>query len=514
MAASEYGNHLCGITNARMHDPKRGLVPIELAINKGCLASDPTVDGNVLDAAGAIVHPGFVDAHVHLSLGGSTMRQLDLSQVRSRQEFEAAVTNHAATLQDGQWLQALGWSEANWSDRAEPTADWLRGAGDHPCVCYRMDQHGCVVNQAVLQMLADAECPPGGTIVRDPSGAPTGLMLESAAWQLVNPLIPEPTGDERRDMVKTAATHCAANGLVAVGSMEYAKIVREGFVPVREELDVRVLVTLLERTWPVDFTCAQEFTNDEHLAIIGFKAFLDGTFGSRTAAMLEPWAGGSEYGSGMFIELAEEGVLEPWIQGVHQHGYSASMHAIGDRAVRLALDAADTLADSERGRVRYEHAQMVHPDDIPRFRGRFASMQPLHKTYDALLAEERLGPERMHHFFPFRALLDAGAHLAFGSDWPIVSCDPIEGIRAAVTGLDLEGNPCQPEANIPVEAALAAYTTGARACLGLPEGTLSAGAPADLVLLDRDPMTVDWAAGETPQVLTTIVGGKVVYDGR
>lgn len=497
-----------------MRDPERGLHRIDLAIEQGHLAKNEIGAGDVLDAAGAVLHPGFVDAHIHLSLGGSTMRQLDLSHVRSRAEFEGAITDHAETLEEGRWLEALGWSEANWPDRAMPTAEWLAGTGDRPSVCYRMDQHACVVNKPILEMLEDAECPPGGSIIRDESGAPTGLMLESAAWQLVNPLVPEPSSDERRAMVRAAAAHCAAHGIVAVGSMEYAKILEDGFAPIRDELGIRILVTLLERTWPLDFTFAEGFENDDRLAIIGFKAFLDGTFGSRTAAMFEPWADDHAHGNGMFIELAEEGVLEPWIEAVHAQGYSSSMHAIGDRGVRLALDVADRLAASERARVRFEHVQMIHPDDIPRFRDRFASMQPLHKTFDALMAEERLGPERLGHFFPFRALLDAGARLAFGSDWPIVSCDPFEGIRAAVTGIDLEGRAFEVDSNIPVDAALEAYTTGARACLGIQGGIIAPGEPADLVLLDRDPYEVDWAAGEAPEVLATIVSGRIVHDAR
>ena len=187
--------------------------------------------------------------------------------------------------------------------------------------------------------------------------------------------------------------------------------------------------------------------------------------------MLEPYADDPEAGNGMLVELAEEGHLVPWINAVHQHVYSPSMHAIGDRALRLALDAADTLPEEVRDWVRFEHAQTVHPDDVPRMRGRFASMQPLHKTSDAVTALERLGSGRMERFFPFRQLLDAGARLAFGSDWPIVSCDPFEGIRAAVTGRDLDGAPTRTEENLLVEEAIRAYTTEARACVGLDGGT-------------------------------------------
>jgi predicted amidohydrolase YtcJ len=507
-----------GLRNALVRQP--GEVPklVDLAITDGMISSieAPGTLKNLetLDADGDCLHPGFVDSHLHFSLGGKTLRQLDLSGVRSRDDFEAAIARRCAELEPGAWLQALGWNEANWPDGTMPEKSWLRAAGDRPTVCYRMDFHACVVNEPVLAMLEGAACPPGGRINCDASGEPDGLMVESAAWHLVNPLVPELTPSERLAAARAAAEHCARLGLVAVGSMEYPAELAEGIMPQRETLGLRFLVTLLERTWPLDCTIAERFPADAWLKVIGFKAFLDGTLGSRTAAMLEPYTDQPEAGKGMLIELAEEGVLEPWIQAVHQHGYSPSMHAIGDRALRLALDAADTLPADARERVRFEHAQTIHPDDLPRMRGRFASMQPLHKASDAVTALERLGPGRMDRFFPFRTLLDAGARLAFGSDWPIVSCDPFEGIRAAVTGRDLEGRVHRAEDTIPVEAAIAAYTTEARACLGAAGGSIAVGEPADLVLLDRDPVDVDWHAEENPEVLATIVAGRIVHEQR
>lgn len=517
---SDQNDHptLRGLRGARLHRPGRDPVSVDVAINAGRLTGigpSGTLQGpDVLDADGAWVHPGFVDSHLHFSLGGETLRQLDLSGIRSRAAFEAAIERRAAELPPGRWLQALGWNEANWPGGETPDKSWLRAAGDRPVVCYRMDFHACVVNDAVLAKLEGAECPPGGRIGTGPDGRPNGLMVESAAWHLVNPLVPDPDPQERREAAREAAAHCARLGLVAVGSMEYAKELEEGVLPIREELGLRFLVTLLERDWPLDCTIAERFPCDEMLRVIGFKAFVDGTLGSRTAAMLEPYADDPEAGTGLLVELAERGVLEPWLQKVQTEGYSPSMHVIGDRALRLALDAADTLPEDVRSWVRFEHAQTVHPEDLPRLRGRFASMQPLHKASDALTALERLGPDRMDRFFPFRALHEAGARLAFGSDWPIVGCDPFAGIRAAVTGRDLEGGIHQPEACLPVEVAIAAYTTEARACLGCDGGTLAEGEPADLVLLDRDPLTLDWHEEDAPEVLATVVAGRIIQERR
>jgi predicted amidohydrolase YtcJ len=187
------------------------------------------------------------------------------------------------------------------------------------------------------------------------------------------------------------------------------------------------------------------------------------------------------------------------------------MHAIGDEAARLALDAIDASDGPGMARARVEHAQTLEPGDIRRFAGRIASMQPLHKTYDARSAVARLGPDRMDRFFAFRALTEAGAILAFGSDWPIVSPDPIAGMAAAIIGRDLDGRVVRGEENLSPAEALAAYTTGAARCLGLDgHGTLAVGGPADLVVLDRDPLALDWER-ERPRVVATIAGGRATF---
>ena len=178
-----------GLRNALVRQPGQIPAPVDLTITDGLIAAiDPpgTLEApDTLDAAGRCVHPGFVDSHLHFSLGGETLRQLDLSGVRSRAAFEAAIAERSAELEPGTWLQALGWNEANWPDGAMPDRSWLRAAGDRPTVCYRMDFHACVVNEPVLAMLEGAACPPGGRINRDQSGEPDGLMVESAAWHLV-----------------------------------------------------------------------------------------------------------------------------------------------------------------------------------------------------------------------------------------------------------------------------------------------------------------------------------------
>jgi predicted amidohydrolase YtcJ len=455
-----------------------------------------------------VLLPALIDSHLHLSLGARMLSQLDLSEARSRRAFEHAIAQRHASLPHGQWLVAHGWAEENWGG-AMPDRTWLASAGSRPAVCYRMDHHACVVNDAVLAMVDTRTNPPGGHFVRNATGAPSGLLVEAAAWTLVNPIVPQPTPQEKQAALRLAAEHLHRHGVTTVGSMEYVNDVVTAIAPLRDELRLRCLVTLLDRDWPLDTLLAARVEADDQLAVIGFKAFADGTLGSHTARMLEDYA--DDPGNrGTLIELAQRGLLKAWAKLVASAGLSPSIHAIGDEAVRLALEAAESLPLDAH--VRIEHAQTIHPDDVPRFRGRIASMQPLHKADDGRYARRRLGRARMERFFPWRALVEAGAQLAFGSDWPIVSPDPIAGIQAAVTGRTFEGATVCPDQNLTPAEAIAAYTTGAARCLRRPGlSTFNPGAAADFVVLDIDPLDTDWST-QTPSVAMTIAGGQIVYD--
>jgi hypothetical protein len=289
--------------------------------------------------------------------------------------------------------------------------------------------------------------------------------------------------------------------------MEYLRDIEAVYLPGRETLSLRVHATVLDRDWPLGAPPALPAEASAFFRIVGLKSFADGTLGSRTAWMLEPYAD-APHTSGLAMEHALRGELRDWMDAVQQLGLSPSVHAIGDRAARVLLDAFDACADAPA--PRFEHAQTLHPDDIPRLAGRFASMQPLHKADDARLALARLGPARLARFFAFRALLAHGARLAFGSDWPIVSPDPLLGVRAAVTGLDLDGRPFATEHSIGVHEALVAYTRTAAEMLALPGGMLREGRAADLVVLDRSPFEVDWSR-ELPKVEATIVDGRGAF---
>jgi predicted amidohydrolase YtcJ len=478
-----------------------------------------------IDAACRVVVPGLIDSHVHLLKGGQSLNETDLSTVRSRDEFERAIAHAHASLPADRWLIGRGWSQENWPDHAMPDKSWLDGVedrlGGRPCVCYRMDMHAGVVNEPVLRMCgaADRADPSGGRIERDrASGAPTGLMIEAALWQLVNPLIPPLDLVARRDCLRAAQAHAHRLGLTAVGSMEYFADVEEVFRPFADGLTLRCQVTLMDRDWPLDVTAAMNFENLDRLKVIGFKTFIDGTLGSRTARMLADYA--DDPGNrGLLLELAGDGHLRDWIRLVAHNNLSPSMHAIGDEAARLALEAIGSLPVEIRRSVRprIEHAQQIDRADIARFRDVIASMQPLHKADDARYVERRLGRDRTAGTFAFRRLLEAGGILAFGSDWPVVSLDPMLGMRAAITGLTLDDQPFGIDQNLTVEEALRAYTRDAAYCLRLDgeggAGVLREGMAGDCVMFDVDPFTADWAqAGRLPRVIMTIVGGEVVFD--
>ena len=458
-------------------------------------------------APGAFAVPGLIDGHLHLLLGGLGLGMLDLSSCTSRAAVELLVRARHAALAPGRWLIAQGWNEDRWGGEL-PTAAWFDGLDGRPVVAWRMDHHACVVSRSVMDRLDLSRTPNGGEIVRDAAGAPSGLLREAAAWHVAKPAIPAPDVHQRRAALDAAVRHLHALGVTGVGSMEYGVDLDQVLAQRRNDLPLRMAVTLLDRDWPIDVTQGVTFEGTDRLWVVGYKSFIDGTLGSRTARMHEPYADEPST-RGLWTELAADGVLRDWAEHVLANGLSPSMHAIGDAALTAALDALDR---DERRIGRIEHAQTAGASDITRCSGRIISMQPLHKADDAPSAPSRLGESRMDRFFRFRDFADAGARLVFGSDWPIVSCCPIAGMRAAITGIDRTGSTVAPEQSLTPLESLRAYTIDAAAALRFPHGcgTLAPGAPADITILDRDPRTADWV-NDPPRVLMTIVAGEVVH---
>ncbi|MSR29019.1 MAG: hypothetical protein EXS03_05515 [Phycisphaerales bacterium] len=481
-----------------------------IAIDGDQFARAPCPTAGIQHFPDGWVIPGLIDAHIHLIMGGLSLARLDLSGARSREEFELLVAERESILPPGAWLESFGWNETAWGGSA-PDKSWLRKAGDRPAVAWRCDQHVALVNPAALSELDLSSEVPGGRIERDDTGRPTGLLYEQAAWRLLAPRIPQPSLDLRRAACAAACAHLHSVGVTSAGAMEYLEDLESVLEPASRlgTLSLRTLATVLDRDRPLPFLRARALSANDFLSIVGFKSFADGTLGSSTAAVIEPYCDGT--GSGSLVEHALAGELEAWMREVLAAGYSPSVHAIGDRALSEVLRAA-TRCDPAR-RVRFEHAQTVDPDSLPSFRNRIVSMQPFHKATDAAIATVRLGRHRENRVFRFRDFLRAGACLAFGSDWPISSADPMEGMRAAITGLALDGKVHGTSQNLTAAEAISAYTTGAAKCLGVSDtlGRIAPGFFADFTVLDRDPLSCDWV-DDAPQVLATVVGGTVRYD--
>ena len=489
-----------------------------LIIDGGVIRSSSSScqDGQQIDGAGGFAVPGMIDSHLHLVYGAESQRQLDLSRVQNREEFEQAVFDRHQLLPDEQWLIATGWNETQWDQQVLPNASWLRVAGNRPVVCHRADLHAMVVNQAVLERAGiddQRSDPDGGQIVRwttgPQQGSATGLLLEAAAWQFVNPIIPPLTVQERREALRVAQRQLNAQGLTGVRSMEYQREVEEVLLPMRDDLTLRTRVVLLDRDWPLDTTFAEAFKDDDMLAMAGHKAFVDGTMGSGTARLHAPYTDAPS-ALGQWVEMATDNTFEAWGAFLAEQGYTPVMHVIGDAALTRAID----MVESHQWRTppTFEHAQQITCDDMTRLSGRFVSMQPEHRRVDAAALVHKLGATRMQQSFPFRSLVDHGAVLAFGSDWPVVTSDPWQGMAAAMICPSLDG--FDRTQQLTVEESWRAYThDAARICGFDRSGALKPGHFGDITVIDQDPRELDWTC-QRPKVLLTIVGGKVVYDGR
>ncbi len=503
------------VTNARIWtgDHSRPFAS-SMTIRDGLIESLDTAPGDepVLECNGDFITPGFIDAHVHLLLGGESLTQLDLAGVKTRGEFESALSRADDALPPDRWLIAHGWSDADLG--TTPDLHWLECVQGRSVACWRSDLHAALVNDRVLSKLdlpgPEELAAAGGHVELQENGEPTGMLLEQAAWGYLVPAIPSLSVEAQQDALLLAQEHCLRLGLTTVRSMEYGHVLRDIIEPVRDRLALRIAVVLLDRTLPLDLSWLTSFEENDRLQVIGCKSFLDGTVGSRTARLLEHWADKTD-SRGMWLELAAEGRLEEWQQLVHAAGLDTSVHAIGDEAVSLALDLHARSEGEQRCVI--EHAQIVRDEDLQRTAGALLSMQPLHRAEDARVALDALGPGRTRRMLPLKHLQEAGARFAFGSDWPVARCDPMPGIHAAVTGEDVNGIPFHPDQAIDVETTLHGWTSGAAlACNRRDVGILRPQACGDFVRWSSDLLLHDWKS-TLPRALMTVLGGKVVYDG-
>lgn len=471
-----------------------------------------------IDMAGKVMVPGMIDGHGHVMGLGAQLVQLDLSDTRSLDEALARIRDHAAK-NPGQWIIGRGWNQERWGLGRFPTAAELdRAVADRPVWLERVDGHAGWANGraiALAKLEAGTKDPSGGRIERDAAGRPQGVFVD-AAMDLVTKVLPQPTPRERNAAFLAAQEKLLSLGVTAAADMGTTV---EDWLTYRRMGDLGLLkVRILSYAHGVDtaLTVAGQgptpWLYGDRLRMGGVKLYADGALGSRGAWLKADYADAA--GQRGLPFLSDDKLLNLMTRA-SMDGFQVALHAIGDRANQQALDAIETLSDTYKDRRwRIEHAQIVDPADLPRFGrlGIIASMQPVHQTSDRTMAEARLGPARLGGAYAWRSMLQNGARLAFGSDFPVESPDPWAGWAAAFTRQDADMQPYggwHPEQAVTREQGWAGFTIGA-AHAGFAEdkiGRLAPGLRADFLILDRDPLLAAPSDLRATKVLETWVGG-------
>lgn len=482
-------------------------------------------DTRIIDAAGGLVTPGLIDAHIHFLEGGFRLASVQLRDAKTPEEFAERIAAFAETVEPGTWIVGGDWDHERWGGEL-PRRDWIDVATpDHPVWVNRLDGHMALANTMALEAAgltgATADVA-GGEIVRDDAGQPTGVLKDNAMG-LVDRVVPDPSDAMKDRALDAAMQYVAAQGVTSVhhmGSWDdlavFERAHRDG------KLRTRIYAAVPLSTWPrLRDKVAEEGRGDAWLRIGALKGFVDGSLGSHTAAFFEPFTDAPD-DTGLFVNDASD--LYRWIAGADSAGLHPVVHAIGDRANHELLDIFEQVI-AENGardrRFRIEHAQHLTRGDI----GRIAelevipSMQPYHAIDDGRWAEKVIGPERIRTTYAFRSLLDAGARLTFGSDWFVAPPTPLDGLYAAATRRTLDdANPdgWVPQEKISVEEALRAYTVnGAYGSFEEEvKGRLAPGMLADLVVFDRDLTAIPPETIRDAKVMITLVGGLPVFDAQ
>jgi predicted amidohydrolase YtcJ len=473
-------------------------------------------------SSSTFIFPGFNDAHTHLASAGRTKLNVDLTGVKSLPAMLSKIASFANDAPPGHWLTGGNWDHTLWAQKTLPTRqDIDKVTGGHPTFLDRIDGHIAIANSAALAAagITGKTVPPqGGAIDLDANGQPTGILRESAQG-LVYKVIPPPSHDERRRGDELAIADAIAHGVTSVQDFSDW----EDFL-VYEEMEKEGKLNLRITEWipfkdPLDelkMKRAHHDANDPMLHTGFLKGFMDGSLGSRTAAMKAPYSddpgntGLPQYTQPQLNKMAVERA---------QAGFQLGFHAIGDKAASMALDAYAQPGISSTARNRIEHAQVVDPADIPRFAklGVIASMQPSHLLTDMNWAEDRLGPSRAAYSYAWKAFLDAGVPLAFGTDYPVEPITPFRGLYAAVTRMNEAGTKTYfLENKITRGQALYAYTQGSAYAefAEKHKGKLLPGYDADFILVDRNLYTVDAPAILQSVVRESFVAGQMAFAGN
>lgn len=484
----------------------------------------------VIDLQGKRLVPGFNDAHVHFVDGGQGLASVQLRDAPTEREFRDRIARFAARLAPGRWILNGNWDHENWTPARLPTRQLIdEGTANNPVFINRLDGHMALANTAALKLAGvtrETADPPGGTIVRDARGEPTGV-LKDAAMNLVYRVIPDPTEDELIEAIKAAMRYAAENGVTSVQDMSASPTVLAAYQRLlgRGELTVRIYAHQPLANWDrlAKVGVRAGFGGDK-LRIGGLKGFADGSLGSTTALFFDPYLDEPETRGLPSDEMIPESKMLANILAADRAGLQIAVHAIGDRANKTILDMfarAETENGARDRRFRIEHAQHLRKEEIAEFGRRrvIASMQPYHAIDDGRWAENRIGPERARGTYAFRSLLDGGATLAFGSDWFVAPMEPLMGIYAAVTRRTLdEKRPggWVPEEKISVAEAVRAFTYGS-AYAAFEEkikGAIEPGKLADMAVLSENIFAIDPVRIRQVKVVMTIFDGRVVFENK
>lgn len=484
----------------------------------------------VIDAHGKLLLPGFNDSHVHFAEGGRQLDAVQLTDATSSKEFVRRIAERAKTTQKGEWILNGDWDETKWNPPTLPTKEMIDPlTPDTPVFVSRYDGHMALANSVAIKLAgvtAATPDPAGGQIVRDVQGNPTGAFKD-AAMGLVYKVVPSPNHEQRVRAVKRALAHAASVGVTSVQNMnpDYADVAVYAELLDHGELTTRIYAAPLITDGAADQAKIgiRHAFGSPYLRIGAVKGFADGSLGSRTAYFFEPFSDQPNNRGLLSDEMQPLSAMRDRMMTADAAGIQLCTHAIGDAAISAVLDLYSDVVkahgEADR-RMRIEHAQHMAAKDFDRFAQLqvIASMQPYHAIDDGRWAEARIGHDRASRTYAFRTFLNHGVRLAFGTDWDVAPLNPMLGLYAAVTRATLDGknpNGWFPEQKLTVEEAVEAYTMGSAYAefQEKEKGSIAPGKLADMVILSDDIFSIDPVKIRDIKVLTTIVGGRIVWQG-
>ena len=477
-----------------------------------------------IDGGGLTVLPGLIDAHAHVYGLGLLKTSLDITGVASVETATARIREYREQNPHADWILGRGWNQVLWPVKEFPTAAHIDAVvKDRPVWLRRIDGHAGWANSVAMKLAGiddDTPDPVGGKILRDDNGHATGVFIDKA-MALVDRHVPKPDKNDYRQSLQSAVDTLVAEGITSVHDAGIDLTYAEAYLSLADDddLDMRVYAMIGGADEVLDAIGEPLLAyGDDRLEIASVKLYVDGALGSRGAAMIEPYSDDAE-NRGLAFWTQDE--LDDRVAKANNMGFQVGIHAIGDLGNRMALDAFDKVQQGKPSalRNRVEHAQIIVLEDIPRFAdlGVIASMQPIHATSDKNMAEDRIGPDRILGGYAWRRLLDAGAVIASGSDFPVELSNPFLGLYAAVTRQDRDGAPkggWYPDQALTRAEALHSFTLAAAYAASQEDrlGSLEPGKWADFIVIDRDYFTVPASEIDDIKVLQTWVGGEKVFD--